>query len=454
VTALEEQLRAGLRAEAEIITPDSIGDLRLPGHPERPPGTLRRGGPRRWPAWVKPLAAAAAVAAVVGGTFAVAGSIPGVPSGGHARALFTQPPAYYAYTVQGDIYNYSAQGTQYSASVPGRYLKVRATGTGNLLASVSPPKPYNDFSLVTADASGGVFVLGAARFWQASASSRLGARNPLTPLRFELLRITRAGHTQVSGLSLPGVVTPAQQPSIALSPDGSRLAVAVGGGPLPAVVRVITLATGRQQEWVWQRVPWTPQVSSNGAWTANGRTLAVREWFYPRAAVRSVINTFKPPSTAQVHLLDTVAAARSPGADRLVALHPLAGQSLSAQPFITPDGTSLISAEMAPWAAGGAATSGALVLYSASTGARIRTVARWGWSLSSLPGHAGSPRQTVAWSSGTGSQLIVLQPQHDLNVLGVLAGRAFTTASALLPRRPSGYAELQYALRAGSQLAW
>ena len=37
-------------------------------------------------------------------------------------------------------------GTQYSASVNGRYLKVGSTATGKLLATVFPPKPYNDFS--------------------------------------------------------------------------------------------------------------------------------------------------------------------------------------------------------------------------------------------------------------------------------------------------------------------
>jgi hypothetical protein len=259
----------------------------------------------------------------------------------------------------------------------------------------------------------------------------------------------------VSGLSLPAVVTRGQQPSIALSPDGARLAVAAGGGPSPAVVRVITLATGRQRQWVWRSVPWTPQVSSNGAWTANGRTLAVKEFSYPRAPARPLAGAVQVPSTAQVHLLDTVAAVRSPASDRLVVLHPPAGQSLSAQPFITPDGTTLISAEMTRWVPGRGDTTitGALALYSASTGMRVRTVARWSWPPASLPGHAGSPRQTVAWSSVSGGRLIVLQPEHDLNILGVLARGTFTTVSALLPR-PSGYAELQYAMREGSQLAW
>lgn len=457
---LEEQLRAELRAEAETVTPDSIRALHLPEQRWRSPATLRRALPRQWPNWTKPLAAAAAVVAVIGGTFAAGGSITGPASAARPAATHLRPPTYYAYTVQGSIYNYASHGTQYAGEVGGRYLKVRATGTGKLVDTVSPPKPDNAFSLVTADASGGMFVLGAMRYWQTSASSTDGARNQRTPMSFSVLRITPEGRPRLSGLALPELVTPAQKPSIALSPDGARLAMAVGGGSSPAVVRVITLATGRQQKWEWRGVSWTPHVNSNGAWTANGRTLAFSEWVYSSLPAASPARpgqaSSRPsqPSSTRVHLLDTIARnTSSPASDRLVVMHPVGAQAAQGQVFLTPDGTALIGAVIVQWLQAKMST-GSLAIYSVRTGAHIASVGSWAWPQDSPPGHAGVPRQTVAWSNESGSQLIVLQPRYRLNTLGVLTGRTLSTASALLPQQPSGYAELQYALRQGTQLAW
>jgi len=187
VTALEDRLRSELRAESEEITPDSIADLRLPS-PARP----RRRGARRWPPWVMPLAAAAAVMIVVAGTFAIAHMVPSPPARKVKPVKNPSPPAYYAYTVQGDVYNYVSHGTSYSETVSGRYAKVRSTATGKLLATISPPKPYNDFSLITADASANTFVFGAMRHWERNEnqSLRLMRRNQRTPMKFLVLHIT------------------------------------------------------------------------------------------------------------------------------------------------------------------------------------------------------------------------------------------------------------------------
>ena len=59
----------------------------------------------------------------------------------------------------------------------GRSVKLRATVTGKLLATVSPPKPYNNFSLLTAAANGRMFVFGAMRYWERNAGPRRGWRN-------------------------------------------------------------------------------------------------------------------------------------------------------------------------------------------------------------------------------------------------------------------------------------
>ena len=77
MSVLEGRLRSELRAESELITPESIVPLRLTGDTGRVPGVPRRRGPRQWPPWVIPLAAAAAAVAVIAGTFAVAHCTPG-----------------------------------------------------------------------------------------------------------------------------------------------------------------------------------------------------------------------------------------------------------------------------------------------------------------------------------------------------------------------------------------
>jgi len=339
VTVLEDRLRSELRAESELISPESIVPLRLPGDTEHVPGVPRRRGPQQWPPWAIPLAAAAAAAAVIAGTFAAAHMLPGSgPEPRPAGPKYAALPANYAYTVQGDIYNYTSRGTQYSASVTGRYLKVRSTATGKLLATVFPPKPYNNFSMITADASGTVFVLGAMRDWERHAKTRpqVYLENQTTLMRFLELRIGPSGQVQQSSLPLPVTVSPGQEPSIALSPEGSRLAVAFGGGRAPAEVAVVSLGSGRVRRWVSPGVSWTPQLNYRGAWTADGRTLLLQEWPVLRSPSRPALNRYHPPATTSVGLIDTLAPGGTLAAGRLLVLRPPAGESAPGDVFITP----------------------------------------------------------------------------------------------------------------------
>lgn len=455
MTALEDRLRVELRAQSEEITPDSIVDLRLPGQPGRPRGTSRLRSVRQWPGWARPLAAAAAVIAVIAGALAIARAIPGAPPAPGPPATYSSAPAYYAYTVQGNIYNYDSGGTQYGSSAEGRYIKVRATATGKLLATVSPPKPYNNFSLLTAAANGRMFVFGAMRYWERNAgpSPRLEERDQVTPMKFLVLRITPAGRAQLSGLSLPETLTPGQLPSIALSPDGTRLAVAHGGSGQTATVQVITLATGQVRQWVLPHTSWAPVLGSRGAWTANGQTLAFGQEVIFRRLPRAPGERYRPPVTTQVRLLDTVAPGTSLASGKLLVLHAPAGESAVGLPIITPDGTKLIG----PVTAGTPATrqKGELAVYSARTGALLRTLAPWEWRVTSRPGRGGFATQAVAWSNRSGSQLIILQPRDDLNVLGVVTGKKLMlTGSKLLPQQAAGYQELLYALRVPSEMVW
>ena len=403
----------------------------------------------------------AGVAGVTAGQIGPGGRQPGhgffsAPvAGGPVR--YSSAPAHYAYSVEGDIYSYVSHGTQYSASVPGRYLKVRATATGKLLATISPPRLCNDFSLLTADASGHTFVFGARRLWQRNAgpSPKLAERNQRTPLRFLALRISPAGRVQLSGLSLPQPLTPGQTPSIALSPDGTRLAVAFGGGGQTAAVQVITLATGQVRQWAMPHAPWTPVLTGRGAWTADGRTLVLQQRVIPRALSPAALRRYRPPAVTRVRLLNTTAPGSSLASGTLLVLRPPAGASAPAEPVITPDGTKLITTAGKEPFGRHATWTGEVAMYSARTGALLHTLAPWVWPSTTPPGRGGYPKQTVAWSNRTGSQLIMLQPRNQLNMLGVWTANTFMqTRSKLLPPHPSGYQKLQYALRIAPQMTW
>ena len=89
---LEDRLRAELRAESGLIAPESIPALSLPGRQGRRPATPRHRGPRRWPGRAAPLAAAAAVIAVIAALT--------VPRAFHDRGPAAQRSwtVYYGYT--------------------------------------------------------------------------------------------------------------------------------------------------------------------------------------------------------------------------------------------------------------------------------------------------------------------------------------------------------------------
>ena len=444
MNALEERLSRELRAESEKITPDSIVDLRLPGQTKP---ALRRRGTQRWPAWAKPLAAAAAVVAVIVGTVAVVRAIPSTTPAAGPSGSYSSAPAYYAYGIQASL------GKSKFSVVDSRYIKVRSTATGKLLTTVSPPEPYNDFSLLTAAANDSTFVFGAVRY------ARQGGRNnwdivPGMPMKFLMLSITPGGGTQLSTLSLPETLTMGQTATIALSPDGSRLAVAYGGSGQAAVVQVITLATGSTRQWVLPHSSWTPWIWAEGAWAANGRTMAF-EWRLDELVMPG--KRYGPAATAdsatadstQVRLLDTAAPGTSLASSRLLALHTPAGSASPLRPFLTPAGTELICFVRVQGPHNSRHWSGELAVYSTRTGALLRTLDPWASEL------GGYPYQIVAWSNFSGSQLIVLQPRNDHYILGVLTGNTFTaTRSTLLPRRFAAHQPLQYALRDWPYMTW
>jgi hypothetical protein len=406
-----------MKAESEQIEPGSIPALQLPAR-AHPPGRLRRGGPRHWPAWVTALAAAAAVTAVIAGTFLVGRNV--FRSGPNPSATGGPPysgiPPYYAYAVQGSIYSRTINGTQYGDSVNARYVKIRATASGKVLRTVSPPAPYNAFESFTGAADARTFVFAAQWYIHGKLGvPRFYKQDQKTPLKFMILRITPSGQTQLSPLSLPRKLTEAQAPTLALSPDGAKLAVAYGGSGKPAVVQVITLATGQMRRWTSPPPAATPVLGGPGAWTSDGRTLAFGQMvIQPSGIIRT--------APTQMRLLNTAAPGTNlAAASKLVTLH---GAGSFPWPFITPDGTRLIGETGGNFRPGAATESGALGVYSARTGALLAVTGRW--QLHGRGPLLDGARQTVIWSNPSGSRLIVKMPRGNLNEVGTLTADKFT----------------------------
>ncbi len=456
MTPLEDRLRNELREEADQITPDGIADLKLRSSAGR---RLDRGRGRRaghWQSWAKPLAAAAAVAAAVGGTFAAVHAIGRPPAAAaHAAPVTTTIPAYYAYTVQGNLINRKVGRTRVISGVQGRHVAIRATATGKTLAIISPPKPYTDFTLLTGAADGRVFVLGAewTRNIGPTSVPALAEHDEVTPLKFLVARVTPTGQVRISSLSLRQSPYLEEHPSIALSPDGTRLAVAYRHPGRPAVVEVVTLATGAVQRWVTSNGSWTPSLQDMGAWAANGQTLAVTE---VGTGHRRGGPMYRPPHTTRTLLLGTAASGTSLTSATLLVLHPPAGQIAPRELYLTADGQLLLSPVTSSnnlWLPRGRVT-GELAVYSARTGALLRTVGRWVWRYPSPPGRGGEPDQILAWSDPSGAQFVVLQPGGDLNTLAVLAGGSAPANDKLLPQQSGAATALQDVLRSASRMVW
>ena len=284
---------------------------------------------RRWPGWLAPVAAAAAVAGVIIASLAVSGLIlrPARTGPANSSGAFAKVPRYFVAIPE----------------VARRPVVVGATSTGAVLGTVAPPEPHTEFTWVAAAGNGRTFVLGAA------PKLHPGVSVPAPrPVKFYRLVLDRSGH--------PGRLEPLPIPTetaiisgLALSPDGSKLAVSF----LPAhrqirpKIQVFSLATGARQEWAWPgRGTIGSVVISAGSgglqWEADSRTLMFEV----------TTRTRNGNVPGQLYLLDTAA----PGGSLLASstripvpstelgwLHHNAKHRIIGMPLITGDGTKLVA---------------------------------------------------------------------------------------------------------------
>jgi hypothetical protein len=300
MTPLEDRVRDAIRAKAAEVPPDAVPPLRLPAR-RRSSFSLAHGGRERegglagraraGRAWVTPLAAAAAVAAVLAVVFALGGVIPsGRPAKGQLAGLAALPRYYVALTFTGP-------GGCCDAGLvtPQTRAIVRATATGRALATVMPPRPYGTFVGVSAAADDRTFVLAAQKLSPYFPVNE--AKPPVPATKFFLLRLHPGrsrpdARATLTPLNMPVIPGGTAVSDVALSPDGSRLAVVAGRAdvrrPYLQNLRVYNLAGGTERTYhpAGAGSPYSgdtgavPITANTLSWGADNRTLAFvwRAW--------------------------------------------------------------------------------------------------------------------------------------------------------------------------------
>jgi hypothetical protein len=426
MSTIEDRLRAATKAAADTVAPGTEPPLMLPGR--RATAARWRRRPRQ-AGWLAPAAAAAAVAAVIGTSVSVSTVIHAHrPAAQHpADGPFAGLPAYYLTLASGN-----------PAAWPRRAV-IRATGTGTVTATVTPPRPYRIWEQAAASGNGHDFVLEAAR--QRMSHSGGGIQYMAAQPKFFLLTVGQNGRRpRLAALPVPSGPT-REAASFALSPDGSKLALVPGSIP---EIGVFSVATGAGTWWRW---PHGPRVTNNAgadgevlSWTADGRTLAFQQWVNHGITIR-LLDTTTPGGSL---LASSRVGMRWPNAGDPVRFvnGKIVNDIFGFSAIITPDGTKIVAATSTE-------TRRPLnselqfTEFAVGTGTVQRVLYPW-----RLPGLYPGQVQDVLWSSPSGSKLIVVahppgtKPTRARNSpdsagypieLGVVSGTHFTP----LPGAPS-----------------
>lgn len=333
------------------------------------------------------LASAVAVMAVIGGSIALAvgGHVPhrAAAIGGHVphRAAEsagwsavdvrnTGPggaPPYYLTLVNGRIRPHQAY--------PDQYVAVVDTATGATLATLRPPKPFHTFDYVIGAADDRTFVLEAQRTNGGNAATLFAAQ--IDPSR-------RA--VTLTALPIPPIRPDGQVNGIALSPDGSRLAVLMRLAGYQRL-SVYSMTSGAVKVW---RQPGTamaywPSWGSGGILAFNWRS--------------------------GVWLLNTATAGGGLIANSRLALAESHGLNIWGD-LLTPNGRTVVATQTRDLHPGNEFE---FAEYSAKTGRQIEAL---------LPEHDATG--DLGWASPSGNVLIVEVATKNREVLGTLSGGRLT----------------------------
>jgi hypothetical protein len=406
MNTIEERIRAAARAAADTVEPDSVPPLGLPAAPRR--RWLRDGrsaGTTRtpWAVRLAPVAAALAVIAIVITMVTVSRTTSGSSGSGASAAAAPNVPAgppVSSYVRSGQVPPYYVTATQADAVV-------HLTVSGASVATIRPSLPGGTMVAVTAAGDGRTFVLGEqgpfrkeVQFYQfrLGSSGRPGA-------------LTRLPMSVADGKTMGDV---------ALSPDGTRLAIAVAPGGGVQQVRLYPVSGGPARTWsATDDTTGSPFATGLLSWAANQRTLAFN---------------WGPGQTRSARLLNLGNA----GGSLLAASRPAVtlantanmGQTLyqCGSLILVPNGSEFVcvSGEITKIAKDGITTyTTGFPEFSAATGHLTRIVGHW------HPNQWHEPEVIdLLWSDASGRVLIGAIRAGGRNWVGVISGNRFTPLNA------------------------
>ncbi len=357
MSGIEDLLRDAYQEAARSVRPEHVRPaVVLPGpRDQRRSGGIR--GRRQWTTFV-PLAAAAAVAAVIGGTVAVPHLLRNAgPGPVTSPAIPGAPP----FVVLQPYFG--------GDSAPSR-LVVQAAGTRHVLGFVPAPHGTH-WESVAATGSRTTFVAAA------------GSRGSNCAIRLYTLTLTASGKPAgLRPLNAPKI--PGQLTSLAASADGQMVAygsVQCSGPRSPGTIGVV--AGGTVRRW---NMPQNTSPASVSL-TADGTELGYAELPYPPALLAPVhgtagawiMPTSSPPGSVLAHSRRVFAARGS-------------GDVVSA--VLSPDGTTMyVAAESSRQP-----NRLTLAAYRPADGALLRTLHTWENAQGYVPGLAIGGSQLLIWA--------------------------------------------------------
>ncbi|MGD0244475.1 MAG: hypothetical protein ABSB59_29700 [Streptosporangiaceae bacterium] len=409
---IEERIRAAARAAADTVTPDSVPDLELPAARSRRLGRRHRPAWTHWAARLAPVAAALAVVTIVitvmtvspaphqGGPDLATGTAtrPAVPAG---------PPA--------SSYVRSGQVPPYYVAITAAGAAVRLTASGATVAAIKPSQPGGSVIAVTAAADDRTFVL-------AEESQEL-------KVSFYEYRLGTSGRPG-GPARLPMSVAEAKTlTGVALSPDGTMLALALAPGDSVQQIKLYPVRGGPARTWSATGGTTGGDLSTISlSWTDDQRTLAFDWSGGPVESVRRLDTSSAGGSLLTAsHLAVGVPDAAGPG------------QTLYTCPagmIITPDGSAVVcpsSGIIKITSDRGETYSTGFPVFATATGRVTRIVGHWPQGQL----HDDPTVESVLWSDASGRVLIGVVSSAGRHWIGVISGNKFTPLDSW--RTPAGY---------------
>jgi hypothetical protein len=295
---------------------------------------------------------------------------------------------------------------------------IRVTSTGQVLATIAAPRPYQTFTAAAGAGDGRLFVLAAATM-KITTLPGGGTGVRYSPARLFRLRISAGGQPELTALPVP-VLPDAQD--LALSRDASLLAV----GDENKTIHVFRVATGAERTWTWQG-PGRITDNSGGegevlSWAADGRTLAFQQWAGGSINVR-LLDTARPGGGLRA--ASRLALQWKGDAETWQFVHgQISNVIFGFSAVITPDGRRIVAATASQTKH---PLFSALMFteFSVATGEPVAALGRW-----PMPGLEPGQTQDVRWSSPSGDTLIVVAHKPGPPVPGARAHRAHNGCTA------------------------